>query len=214
MVEEILKLENIVKHFGDRRVLEGVSLSVKRGESVSVIGRSGAGKSTLLNIVGALEKPTSGSVAFCGREVKGSFMRRYRRDHVGFVFQESSLIEELTAYENVEAAIKLSKSGTDAARYLDMVGLGDRGNAYPDRLSGGQCRRVSLARAMAKKPSLLLLDEPTEGLDGETGDGIMDLVCEMCEKDGVTAVMVTHNIPYAYRMDKVFRLEDGKLSEV
>lgn len=213
-MEEILKLENIVKHFGERRVLEGVNLSVRRGESVSVIGRSGAGKSTLLSIAGALEKPTSGSVVFCGREVKGPFMRRYRRDHVGFVFQDSSLIEELTAYENVAAAVKLSKSGADPKKYLEAVGLGDRGDAYPDRLSGGQRQRVSLARAMAKKPSLLLLDEPTEGLDGETGDAVMDLILEMCEKDAVTSLMVTHNIPYARRMNRVFLLEEGKLSEV
>lgn len=212
--EELLRLENIVKVYGDVRVLDGVSLSLKRGERVAVIGRSGAGKSTLLNIAGALDTATSGSVIFGGRHVKGRRMRTYRRDSVGFVFQDGCLIHELTALENVQTSVRLSRSGADAAEYLALVGLSDKGGSYPDKLSGGEARRVSLARALAKKPALLLLDEPTEALDGDTGGEILDLICELSERDGISVLMVTHNVPFARRMDRVFRLEEGKLSEV
>ena len=212
-MEAILKCENIRKSYGKREVLRGVSLEAFPGETIAITGKSGAGKTTLLSILGALEKADSGKVLFSGREITKRAMREYRRRNVGFLFQDSCLIGEYTAAENIRAAISLSESGTDAEEYLSLVGLAGRGKSYPAELSGGEGRRVSLARALAKKPRLLLLDEPTEGLDGETASEILTLTLSLCEKQGVTAITVTHDQNAAQRMGRVLRLENGILSE-
>lgn len=211
---EILRVEALTKYYKNKCVLNGISFSVNKGETLAITGRSGAGKSTLLGIIGALDKPNSGNVLFENKILRPRDFRKYRRDNVGFLFQDSSLVEEYTVYENVLAAIKLSKSDADALEYLRLVGLEDKKNVYPNKLSGGQCRLVALARALAKKPALLLLDEPTEGLDDITGAQIIDLMLELCARDGITVIMVTHNMSHAMRMQRRLRLEDGTVSEV
>lgn len=209
---ELLRAENITKYYGKKLVLDGVSLSVVRGETVAVTGRSGAGKSTLLSILGTLDTPTDGSVFFEGNRLTRRTCRKYRRDSVGFVFQDSCLIDEYTAYENILSSVRLSRSREDPMKYLSLVGLEDKKNSYPEKLSGGEARRVSLARALAKRPKLLLLDEPTEGLDAVTGGEIMDLILRLCEADGIAVVMVTHNEGHAARMSRIMRIGNGKLS--
>ncbi len=202
---------DITKYYGKKRILDGISLSVSAGETVAITGRSGAGKSTLLSILGTLDAPTSGDIYFEGNKLARRQRRNYRRFSVGFVFQDSCLIDEFTAYENILSSVKLSRSREDPMKYLSMVGLADRKNAYTEKLSGGEARRVSLARALAKRPKLLLLDEPTEGLDAATGGDIMDLTLRLCACDTIAVVMVTHNEDHARRMSRIFDLEDGKL---
>jgi len=212
-LEKILSCENITKSFEGKTVLFGVELSVSFGEKIAVCGKSGAGKTTLLSILGALEKADGGKVFFCGKEIKRRDMREYRRKNVGFLFQGSCLIDEYTAKQNVESAIRISRSGEDAVKYLEMVGLADKADAYPLKLSGGEGRRVALARALAKKPKLLLLDEPTEGLDRETALGIIELTEKLCKENNVTMIMVTHDKEIAGRMDRVLNLQNGCLTE-
>lgn len=211
--EALLRVENLTKVYGKNRILDGLSFSVRQGETIAVTGKSGAGKSTLLSILGTLDRPTAGDLFFAGQRLTRRNSRAYRRDAVGFVFQDSCLVEEWTAYENVLSAVRLSGSKEDPMQYLSLVGLAEKGNLYPEKLSGGEARRVSVARALAKRPQLLLLDEPTEGLDGETGRAILELTLELCHSRGLTVLMVTHNEEHACRMSKRFHLADGKLTE-
>ncbi len=210
---ELLRAEHLKKYYGRKLVLDDVSLAVRRGEKIAIVGRSGAGKTTLLGLLGGLEVKSGGSIRFDGRELTRRGLRKYRRDSVGFLFQNGCLVEEFTAFQNVAAAVRLSKSGADVTEYLSLVGLADKLDAYPNQLSGGQCRRVALARALAKRPALLLLDEPTEGLDDVTGLEIMELVERLCAQYGITMIMVTHHLPFARRMDRCLRLENGRLTE-
>lgn len=211
--DEILRAEGLTKSYGRKLVLDGLSFSIRRGEKVAVIGRSGAGKTTLLGLLGGLEPKSAGKIFFNGKELTRRSLRNYRRRFVGFLFQNGCLIDEFTAAQNVEVSVRLSGSGADVNRYLSLVGLAEEKNAYPNYLSGGQCRRIALARALAKKPDLLLLDEPTEGLDDITGLEIMELVERLCAEYGITVVMVTHRLPFAKRMDRCLRLENGRLCE-
>lgn len=210
---ELLRIENLIKVYGEKRVLDGLSFSVRQGETIAVTGKSGAGKSTLLAILGTLDRPTEGELFFKGKKLTRFACRRYRRDAVGFVFQDSCLVEEWTAYENVLSAVKISDSKEDPMKYLSMMGLADKRNAYPEKLSGGEARRVSVARALAKRPQILLLDEPTEGLDAETGRTILEQTLELCRLWDMAVVMVTHNGEHAGLMSKRFHLADGHLTE-
>ncbi len=210
---EILSASNITKAFGEKQVLRGVTLSVARGESVAVLGKSGCGKTTLLNILGGLSRPDSGQIAFCDRVLHRRNLRKYRAEEVGFLFQSSALIEEMTVLENIRVAVMIAKSGEDARKYLKMVDLPELANAQPSQLSGGQAHRVALARALAKKPSVLLLDEPTERLDPQTGQQIMDLLLKACREENIATVVVTHRKEHALQTDRCFVLRDGVLTE-
>ena len=213
MKNEILCAEKLSKDYNGKTVLKSVSLQVRRGQSIAVTGKSGAGKTTLLSILGGLERPSGGSVFLCGKKMCARNVRVLRRDYLGFVFQNSCLIEEFTVYENVASAIRLSDSDADASEYLSMVGLADKAGDYPSTLSGGEARRVSLARALAKKPAILLLDEPTEGLDRETAEEMMRLILSLCEREGTAVLMVTHQEEFAAMMEREYRLEGGLLLE-
>ena len=213
MKNEILCAEKLSKDYNGKIVLKSVSLQVQRGQSIAVTGKSGAGKTTLLSILGGLERTSGGSVFLCGKKMCARNARALRRDYLGFVFQNSCLIEEFTVYENVASAIRLSDSDAEASEYLSMVGLADKAGYYPSTLSGGEARRVSLARALAKKPAILLLDEPTEGLDRETAEEMMRLILSLCEREGTAVLMVTHQEEFAAMMEREYRLEGGLLLE-
>lgn len=210
----LLQANVLEKNYGAARVLRGVSMELNAGQSAAIIGRSGAGKTTLLRLLGGIDRPDAGELYFCGARVKPRGMREYRRKHVGFLFQGGGLIEEFTAAQNVAAAIALSGSKEDPVSYLALVGLADLAQSYPGQLSGGQIHRVALARALAKKPQLLLLDEPTEGLDRETGQEIVELIRAQCRSRQIAVVMVTHQPEYAGQMDRCLWLEHGVLKEV
>lgn len=211
METAILKANDIYRSFRGNEVLRGVNLELQAGESVAVTGRSGAGKTTLLSILGGLDRQNAGTLSFRGTVLKRRDLRAYRRDHVGFLFQESGMIEELTALENVKAAVQISRSGADAGACLAAVGLAGCENRYPVQLSGGECRRAALARAIAKEPELLLLDEPNGGLDDGTGQEILSLVKSLCASRGITLVMVTHQTDFAQQMQRCLTLSDGVL---
>lgn len=208
----LLNVRGLAKYYGHKCVLKDVSFSINHGEKVAIVGRSGAGKTTLLGLIGGLISKSAGSIEIEGRELQRRHWRRYRRDYVGLLLQRGNLIEELTAAGNVEVAIRLSRKKEDSEKWLSLVGLADKADKYPFQLSGGERRRVALARALAKKPSLLLLDEPTEGLDDMTGLEIIELVERLSEKEGITLLLVTHNTLFAKRMDRCFRLEGGTLT--
>ena len=202
------------------RVLEDVSFSVKEGEHVAVVGRSGAGKTTLLNILGGLDKPTSGDVTVAGESLFRGFgaarrRNRLRATKIGFVFQGSHLMPELDIVENVllpsmTGAAKIPSARARAKDLLDRVGLGDRLKHLPAELSGGEQQRVALARALMCRPALILADEPTGNLDALTGAEILNLLFEINEEP-LACVMVTHSAEAAHRCDRVLKLENGRL---
>ena len=205
---------------GESRVeaLAGVSLSVRRGEWVSLVGPSGSGKSTLMNLLGLLDRPTSGSYALGGREVsrlKGGELSRARRDLVGFVFQSYNLLPRETALANVELPMLYANVGRRerrrrAAEALEKVGLSGRITHKPTELSGGQMQRVAIARALVNEPSLLLADEPTGNLDSASGEAILGLFEELHDS-GVTIIVVTHEPAVADRAERTLEIRDGKI---
>ena len=207
-----LKLES---EAGTVNILKGINLRVGRGERLGVVGPSGSGKSSMMMILGGLQPPTSGSVKVNGRELTTmgeDELARFRRDHVGIVFQAFHLIPTMTALENV--AIPLEFAGLpdafDRARAgLEAVGLGHRLTHYPGQLSGGEQQRVALARAFAPEPALLLADEPTGNLDGDTGRAVIDLMFGMAERKGTTILLITHDPGLAQQCDRVVRMKDG-----
>ncbi len=207
-----LKLES---EAGSVNILKGIDLHVGRGEKVGVVGPSGSGKSSMMMILGGLQPPTSGSVQVKGHELTRmdeDELARFRRDEVGIVFQSFHLIPTMTALENV--AIPLEFAGApdafDRARKgLEAVGLGHRLTHYPGQLSGGEQQRVALARAFAPEPSLLLADEPTGNLDGDTGKRIIELMFAMADRVGTTIILITHDPALARQCDRVIRLVDG-----
>lgn len=207
-----LKLES---EAGSVNILKGIDLHVGRGEKVGVVGPSGSGKSSMMMILGGLQPPTSGSVQVKGHELTRmdeDQLARFRRDEVGIVFQSFHLIPTMTALENV--AIPLEFAGAPdafdrARRGLEAVGLGHRLTHYPGQLSGGEQQRVALARAFAPEPALLLADEPTGNLDGDTGKRIIELMFAMADRVGTTIVLITHDPGLARQCDRVIRLVDG-----
>ena len=220
-----LKLSGVVRTFkqGDTelQVLRGIDLTLHSGEMVALVGPSGAGKSTLLQIAGLLERPTAGDVEIDGQSCAklGDKARTLiRRSSLGFVYQYHHLLREFTATENVmvpQLINKLSKreAREHAQRLLERVGLGHRLTHRPARLSGGEQQRVAMARALANEPRLLLADEPTGNLDSETGDGVFDLLSELVHETGLAALIATHNMDLAKRMDRVVSVHDGRLVE-
>lgn len=194
--------------------LSGVNFSVEQGELCVVVGPSGAGKTTLLNILGGMDTATSGEVIVDGTHVENYSMKQltlYRRSTVGFVFQFYNLVQNLTARENVELAAEICRDPLDADTVLDEVGLADRKNNFPAQLSGGEQQRVSIARALAKNPKILLCDEPTGALDYKTGKQVLALLQATCRKQGRTVIVITHNSALAAMADRVIRINSGRV---
>ena len=195
----------------------GMDFHVEKGEFVVIVGPSGAGKTTVLNILGGMDVPTSGIINVDGIDIAGfseKELTTYRRDDVGFVFQFYNLVPNLTAYENVELATQICKNPVDAEEILTEVGLANRKENFPSKLSGGEQQRVSIARALAKNPKLLLCDEPTGALDYITGKSILKLLHDMCREKGMTVIVITHNSALMPMADKIIKINDGKIEKI
>lgn len=195
----------------------GINFHVNKGEFAVVVGASGAGKTTVLNILGGMDTATSGEVIVDGENIVTYNTRQlteYRREDIGFVFQFYNLVPNLTALENVELALQICKEPLDAKDVLKEVGLEERINNFPAQLSGGEQQRVSIARALAKNPKLLLCDEPTGALDYNTGKAILKLLQDTCRQQGMTVVLITHNSAIAPMADRVIHIKSGKVSKV
>ncbi|MCE8507797.1 ABC transporter ATP-binding protein [Ruegeria pomeroyi] len=197
--------------------LRGVDLDIPAGEFVVLLGASGSGKSTLLNIVGGLDRGTEGSVLFRDQDLSAmsdAELTRYRRDHVGFVFQFYNLMPSLTARENVELVTEIARNPMEADTALALVGLAQRADHFPAQLSGGEQQRVAIARAVAKQPEVLFCDEPTGALDSTTGRAVLEVLKEVNERLGATVLVVTHAASQAAMADRVIRFGDGQVIEV
>jgi putative ABC transport system ATP-binding protein len=195
--------------------LRGVDLDIAQGEFIVLLGPSGSGKSTLLNILGGLDNATTGTLSFEGEDLSKAneaALTRYRREHVGFVFQFYNLIPSLTARENVELVTDIAAAPMPAAQALQWVGLGERLDHFPSQLSGGEQQRVAIARAIAKRPQVLLCDEPTGALDYETGKLVLEVIAKINAELGTTAMVITHNAAIAGMADRVLKLGDGRIA--
>ena len=196
---------------------DGISFEMEKGEFVVIVGPSGAGKTTVLNMLGGMDTCDSGEIIVDGQDIarlNRREMTRYRRYDIGFVFQFYNLVQNLTAKENVELATQICRDAADAAQMLEQVGLADRMDNFPAQLSGGEQQRVSIARALAKKPKLLLCDEPTGALDYNTGKMVLKLLQDTCRKDGMTVILVTHNTAITPMADRVIRIKSSKVESV
>lgn len=220
-MEAYVKLENVTKIYrmGEIEIhaADGIDFEIMKGEFVVIVGPSGAGKTTVLNVLGGMDTATSGSIWVDGRDISKYHSRQlteYRRDDIGFVFQFYNLISNLTALENVELALQICRDPLGARSVLRDVGLGDRMKNFPAQLSGGEQQRVSIARALAKNPKLLLCDEPTGALDYNTGKAILKLLQDMCREKGMTVIVITHNSAIAPMADRVIKIKNGKVSGI
>ena len=218
-MENYVKLENVTKVYKmgevEIRAADGIDFSISKGEFVVIVGPSGAGKTTVLNILGGMDTATEGKVLVDGKDVAKytpKMLTGYRRDDIGFVFQFYNLVPNLTALENVELALQICKEPLDAKSVLEDVGLGDRLDNFPAQLSGGEQQRVSIARALAKNPKLLLCDEPTGALDYNTGKAILKLLQDTCRQKGMTVIVITHNSAIAPTADRIIHIKNGKVS--
>jgi putative ABC transport system ATP-binding protein len=216
----VIEARNLAKVYRmgevDVHALRGVDATLHAGELVVLVGASGSGKSTLLNILGGLDSPTSGSVFYRDEELTGADsweLTRYRRDHVGFVFQFYNLIPSLTARENVALVTDIAVHPLEPADALAMVGLADRLDHFPAQMSGGEQQRVAIARAIAKQPEVLLCDEPTGALDYQTGVRVLEVIERVNAELGTTTAVITHNAPIAMMADRVITLQDGRVAE-
>ena len=214
-----LKSVKKIYHMGevDIEAAAGIDFEIQKGEFVVIVGPSGAGKTTVLNILGGMDTATEGQVLVDGQDIAGYSQKKltaYRRDDIGFVFQFYNLIPNLTALENVELALQICKDPMDAGEVLREVGLGDRMDNFPAQLSGGEQQRVSIARALAKNPKLLLCDEPTGALDYNTGKSILKLLQDTCREKGMTVVLITHNSAIAPMADRVIKIKNGRVSDM
>lgn len=218
-MEDYVKLENVTKVYKmgevEIRAADGIDFSISKGEFVVIVGPSGAGKTTVLNILGGMDTATEGKVLVDGKDVAKytpKMLTGYRRDDIGFVFQFYNLVPNLTALENVELALQICKEPLDAKSVLEDVGLGDRLDNFPAQLSGGEQQRVSIARALAKNPKLLLCDEPTGALDYNTGKAILKLLQDTCRQKGMTVIVITHNSAIAPMADRIIHIKNGRVS--
>ncbi|NNC36605.1 MAG: ABC transporter ATP-binding protein [Hyphomonadaceae bacterium] len=197
--------------------LRGVDLDIKNGELIVLLGPSGSGKSTLLNILGGLDRPTEGEVIFRGEtltDFSDARMTKYRRHHVGFIFQFYNLVPSLTARENVALVTEIADDPIAPDEALDMVGLADRMHHFPAELSGGEQQRVAVARAIAKRPEILFCDEPTGALDSKTGVHVLEALEDVNRRLGATTLIITHNVGIADMADRVFRFKDGRIDSI
>lgn len=221
MDKAFVTLEQVTKVYGKGEVLikavDGIDFSIEKGEFVIIVGPSGAGKTTVLNILGGMDQADSGCVWVDGQDVAKYSPRQltgYRREDVGFVFQFYNLVPNLTALENVELALQICRDPLDAGQVLKEVGLSQRLGNFPAQLSGGEQQRVSIARALAKNPKLLLCDEPTGALDYQTGKAILKLLQDMCRQRGMTVIVITHNSALTPMADRVIQIKNGKVSSM
>ncbi|GIP46307.1 ABC transporter ATP-binding protein [Paenibacillus sp. J45TS6] len=216
-----IKIQDVYKKYkvGDTVVVanNGISFSIEKGEFVVILGPSGAGKSTVLNILGGMDSCDSGEIIVDGLTIStfnNKQLTKYRRDDVGFVFQFYNLVQNLTAKENVELATQITKNALDVDQTLELVGLDHRKDNFPSQLSGGEQQRVSIARAVAKNPKLLLCDEPTGALDYNTGKQVLQTLQDTCRKMGTTVIVITHNSAIAQMADRVIKINDAKVRSV
>lgn len=216
----MIDIRNITKFYGSGesrfQVLKGISLQVEDGNLVVILGASGSGKSTFLNIISGLERPDGGSIFYDGTEITAlseSALTAFRRENVGFIFQQYYLLPNLSVDKNVRMGADLA-GNKDYKEMIGAVGLGEKLHKYPSELSGGEQQRVSVARALAKKPKVLFLDEPTGALDEQTGRQVLDYISRLQKEYGFTAVMVTHNQNIAEMADVVVRMKSGIICEV
>ncbi len=216
-----VELKNVKKSYDMGEVaitaVDDVSFSIEKGEFVIVLGASGAGKSTILNLLGGMDSVTSGSIFVDGNEISKynkKLLTKYRREDIGFVFQFYNLVQNLNAVENVELAVEICKNPMDPIEVLKSVGLEHRLYNFPSQLSGGEQQRVSIARAIAKNPKLLLCDEPTGALDYNTGKSILKLLSDTVKMYNMTVVVITHNSAIAPIADKIITVKSGKISSV
>lgn len=217
----ILQTTELKKYYGAKpnitRALDGVTLSIEKGEFVAIVGTSGSGKSTLLNMIGGLDVPTSGKVIVDGRELstlKDEQLTIFRRRKIGFIFQNYNLVPVLNVYENIVLPVELDGNKVDKKfmkEVVQMLGLEDKLNNMPNNLSGGQQQRVAIARALVSKPAIVLADEPTGNLDSKTSADVLGLLKTTSQKFHQTLVMITHNNEIAQLADRTIRIEDGKI---
>lgn len=217
----ILQTTELKKYYGAKpnitRALDGVTLSIEKGEFVAIVGTSGSGKSTLLNMIGGLDVPTSGKVIVDGRELstlKDEQLTIFRRRKIGFIFQNYNLVPVLNVYENIVLPVELDGNKVDKKfmkEVVQMLGLEDKLNNMPNNLSGGQQQRVAIARALVSKPAIVLADEPTGNLDSKTSADVLGLLKITSQKFHQTLVMITHNSEIAQLADRIIRIEDGKI---
>nr|WP_296262806.1 ABC transporter ATP-binding protein [uncultured Merdimonas sp.] len=220
-MDGFVTLKNVKKIYqmGEVQIMAaaGIDFEIRRGEFAVVVGPSGAGKTTVLNILGGMDTATEGEVLVDGEDIAQYSPRQltaYRRDDIGFVFQFYNLVPNLTALENVELALQICKDPMDARTVMEEVGLLDRINNFPAQLSGGEQQRVSIARALAKNPKLLLCDEPTGALDYNTGKSILKLLQDTCRERGMTVILITHNSAIAPMADRVIHIKNGKVEKI
>ena len=220
-MSSFVSLEDVKKIYqmGEVQIMAaaGIDFQNEQGEFAVVVGPSGAGKTTVLNILGGMDTASSGRVIVDGKDIAQYSPRQltaYRRDDIGFVFQFYNLIPNLTALENVELALQICKNPMDAQEVMEDVGLGERLDNFPAQLSGGEQQRVSIARALAKNPKLLLCDEPTGALDYNTGKAILKLLQDTCREKGMTVILITHNSAIAPMADRVIKIKNGMVSEM
>lgn len=215
----MIEVKELTKYYGNGenrfKVLKNIGLTVHDGEFAVILGASGSGKSTLLNVMSGLERPENGAVIYDGKDIttfSDSRLTEFRKENIGFIFQQYYLLPNMDVSKNVKMGAELA-ANKDYVEIIEAVGLGSKLHKYPSELSGGEQQRVSVARALAKKPKVLFLDEPTGALDEETGRQILDYICKLQKEYGFTVVMVTHNQNIAQMADTVIKMNSGKISE-
>lgn len=220
-MKKIVELKKVSKTYkvgeNEFKALDGIDLELNNGEFVVILGPSGAGKSTLLNLIGGMDTPTEGSIKIDGEEISKyteSQLSEYRAENIGFIFQFYNILPTLTVLENVELVKDIVKNGNDSKEAIKAVGLEQHMNKFPNQLSGGEQQRVSIARAIAKNPKLLLCDEPTGALDYKTGKSILKLLQEMARKEKMTVAIITHNGAIAPMADKVIHFKNGTAEKI
>lgn len=216
----MIKVQDIIKSYGSGesrfQVLQGISLEMKDGDFVVILGASGSGKSTFLNVISGLERPDSGKVFYDGTDItvlSDNELTAFRKENVGFIFQQYYLLPNMDVEKNVKMGADLADN-KDYKSVIAAVGLGEKLHKYPSELSGGEQQRVSVARALAKKPRVLFLDEPTGALDEQTGRQVLDYICKLQKEYGFTLIMVTHNLNIAEMANTVIKMNSGKIFEI
>lgn len=216
----MIEVKDIIKSYGNGesrfQVLKGISLEIQDGDFVVILGVSGSGKSTLLNVISGLERPDSGKVLYDTTEITAfsdNELTAFRKENVGFIFQQYYLLPDMSVDKNVKMGADLA-SNKDYKNVIEAVGLGEKLHKYPSELSGGEQQRVSVARALAKKPRVLFLDEPTGALDEQTGRQVLDYICKLKKQYDFTIIMVTHNFNIAEMAKTVVKMNSGKISDI
>ena len=212
----MIQLENVHKSYGQTKVLKGIDLQIQDQDDVVILGPSGSGKSTLLNVLSGLEKVDEGHILIQGQDLSqltDAQLTAFRREKIVFIFQQYYLLPNLTVRQNVKMGADLANNH-DFLQIIEDLGLGDKLDKYPSELSGGEQQRVSIARALAKNPKILLCDEPTGALDYQTGKSILKLLQDTCHKKGKTVVVITHNLAIAPMADRVIEMKNGKISNI